>query len=67
MVRAFQMKEVAILPFQDSLSAGNGTLEQETMLSADGKRSARRSCFRSQEKFRNFRGKKQMMWRKSLL
>ncbi|WP_166675055.1 hypothetical protein [Herbaspirillum huttiense] len=32
------MKEVVILPFQDSLSAGNGTLEQEGMLSAEGKR-----------------------------
>ena len=61
------MKEVVILPFQDSLSAGNGTLEQEGMLSVDGKRGSRRARLRSQEEFRNFRRKKQMMRRKSLL
>jgi|TARA_Y100000296_G_scaffold52028_1_gene59614 hypothetical protein len=46
MVRAFQMKEVVILPFQDSLSAGNGTLEQEGMLSAEGKRGDGRAGLR---------------------
>ncbi|WP_413459964.1 hypothetical protein [Herbaspirillum huttiense] len=61
------MKEVVILPFQDSLSAGNGTLEQEGMLSTGGKRGARRAGLRPQENFRNFRRKKQMMRRKSLL
>jgi hypothetical protein len=51
------MKEVVILPFQDSLSAGNGTLEQEGMLSADGKRGSRRARLHPQEKFRISAGK----------